>query len=136
MTAVIAACSEWRRYHADREDQYLDVPGCGRMTIRPHYAGAGYVLRVKGEAAGIFRTIEAAMQAAADKCRVDPPRSTVPIVIRCANCGHCAPAPKRLADLAGKILKCTQCSTRQRADLAQIIDAIYAEAAANRLSLH
>jgi hypothetical protein len=61
---VTAACSEWRRFHADREDQYLDVPGCGRMTIRPSPRG-GYTLRVNGEAAGIFPTLEAAMQVAA-----------------------------------------------------------------------
>jgi DNA-directed RNA polymerase subunit RPC12/RpoP len=52
---------------------------------------------------------------------------TSPIVIRCARCGHSAIPRGRVADLAGRVLKCTQCGTRQRIDLAQIIEATYRE---------
>ena len=53
-----------------------------------------------------------------------------PLTLRCARCGHCAPLPGRVADLAGKTLKCSKCGARQRLDLAQMIEAAYAEEAA------
>ena len=55
-----------------------------------------------------------------------------PLVLRCARCGHCAPLPGWVADLAGKTFKCTKCGARQRLDLAQVIAAAYAEESERR----
>ena len=51
--------------------------------------------------------------------------SKAELVIRCAGCGHSAVPRGRVADLAGKTLRCTQCGARQRLDMAQIIEAAY-----------
>jgi hypothetical protein len=60
-----------------------------------------------------------------------------PLTLRCVRCGHSAPLPGRVADLAGKTLKCSKCGARQRLDLQQVIAAIYAEeTAAEGLPLH
>jgi transcription elongation factor Elf1 len=51
-------------------------------------------------------------------------------VVTCSSCGHSAAPRVPYAKLAGKTLKCTQCGTRQRLHLSQIIDGIQAEDAA------
>jgi hypothetical protein len=50
-----------------------------------------------------------------------------PLTLRCVRCGHCAPLPRRVAELSGRTLRCSKCGTRQRLDLQQVIAAIYAE---------
>lgn len=50
------------------------------------------------------------------------------VAIRCACCGHAATVPcGESAGLAGKVLRCTRCGTRQRLALGQVIGAIYRE---------